>query len=169
MRKIEIDKMYIDLEKASDSLTHENLENLLFMLAWGGGGNLSCSSNFLTGRFTNVKVGNARSEYATLGSGVPQGSIHGPLLLILFNTNVFAGLSNLQNQLYADDSKLYNRADSIQHQLLRMTYPRFTTGSHHGNFFEILHPDRNGIEYRYTVNDHLLPPKESCRDLRMCG
>ena len=94
-KKWKIYIMYIDLEKAFDSLTQEKF---LFMLSKVGiGGNLlTWFSNFFTGRFFNVKVGNVRSEYTTVDSGVPQGTILGPLLFILFINNVAAGLSNSQ-------------------------------------------------------------------------
>ena len=173
-KSAKIDIMYIDLEKAFDSLTHEKL---LFMLSTVGiGGNLlTWFSNFLTGRFFNVKVGNVRSDYASVNSGVPQGTILGPLLFILFINNVSARLSNSQIQLYADDSKLYSRADSIEQcQLferdISALYHWFTSWQLKINFgkCEILHLGYNSLGYQYTINDHLIPPKEFCRDLGVC-
>ena len=113
--------MYIDLEKAFGSLT---LEKLLFMLSKvGTGGNvLTWFSNFLTGRFFNAEVGNVRSEYTTVDSGVPKGTILGPLLFILFINNVVAGLSNSQIHLYTDISKVYSRADYIEQCQLFESY-----------------------------------------------
>ena len=111
--KSKIYTMYIDLEKAFDSLTHEKL---LIMLSRVGiwENLLTWFSNFMTGRFFNVKVGNVRSEYTctTVDSGVPQVTMLGPLLFILFINNVAAGLSNSKTQVYVDDSKHYICGDS---------------------------------------------------------
>ena len=119
----------------------------------GIGGNLLIwFSNFLTGRFFNVKVGNVRSDYATVKSGVSQGTILEPLLFILFINNVSARLSNSQIQLYADDSKLYSRADSIEQcQLfesdISALYHCFTSWQLKINFekYEILHLGHNSL------------------------
>ena len=63
----------------------------------GVGGNLLTRFlNFLTGRFFSVKVGNVRSEYTTVDSGVPKGTILGPLSFILFINNMAARLSKSQ-------------------------------------------------------------------------
>ena len=59
-------------------------------------------------------MGNVRSEYTTINSGVPQRTIVGPALFIFFIDNVSASLNNSQIQLYADDSTIYSRADSIE-------------------------------------------------------
>ena len=68
--KSKIDRMYIGLEKAFDSLTHENL---LFMLyTFGIGGNLMGFYNFLTGRFFNVKVSSVISVYTTVSYSIEQ-------------------------------------------------------------------------------------------------
>ena len=75
---------------------------------------LTWFSKFLIGRFFNVNVGNVRSEYTTVNSSLLQGTFIGPLLFILFINNASAGLSNSEIQLYADDSKLYSCADSIE-------------------------------------------------------
>ena len=89
--------MYIDLEKAFDSLTHEKL---LFMFSKVGIGwiLLTWFSNLLTERLFNAKVGNFRYAYTTVNSGVPQGTILTPSLLIFFINNVSAGFYNAQIQ-----------------------------------------------------------------------
>ena len=69
------------------------------MLSQSGINLLTWFSDFLTGRLFNVKLDNVRSEYTTVDSGVSQGTIFGPLMLISFINNVAAGLSNLQIQV----------------------------------------------------------------------
>ena len=160
--KLEIYIMYKDLEKTLESLTHENL---LFMLAKAGirGNLLTWLSNFLAGCFFKVKLGKIRSAWARVDNGVPQGFFLGPILFILFINNVSAGLNKSQIQLYADDSKLYRRADSIEQCHL---FESDISALHHWltscqikeNFekCEVLHLGRNSLEIQYTVNDHVV-------------
>ena len=75
-KKSKIDIMYIDRDKAKSSLTREKLQFVLSNVEIGGN-LLMRFSNFLIGCFFNVKVGNVRSEYTTVDSGVPQGTIFG--------------------------------------------------------------------------------------------
>ena len=108
-----IDIIYLDLAKAFDSVSHVKLLYKLSRI--GMGGNLhKWFASFLTGRSFNVKVSEMRSAHAPVGSGNPQGTILGPLLFILFINNVSYVISNSQIQLYADDSKMYSRANNIE-------------------------------------------------------
>ena len=62
--------------------------------------------NYLQGRKQRVILDNSSSEYIDVLSGVPQGSILGPLLFILFINDIYMGLDNDTNiGLYADDIK----------------------------------------------------------------
>ena len=70
-------------------------------------------ASFLIGLSSSVKNVEVRSSYVSVGSGIPQGTILGPLLFILFINNVSIVISNSQIQLYADDSKMYSRANII--------------------------------------------------------
>ena len=66
--KSEIEIIYIDLQKAVDSLTNKKL---LFMLSKIriGGNIFTWFSTILIERFFNVKKGNVRSKYTTINSG----------------------------------------------------------------------------------------------------
>ena len=113
-------KIYImctDLEEAFHSLTNQELWFILSKIGFGEN-LLTRFSNSLTGRFYNVKVSNVRSEYITVNSGVPRGTILRPLLFVLFINNVSAGLRNSEIQLFTYNAKL-----------MRATYPRFAAGS----------------------------------------
>ena len=73
---------------------------------------LECIKSFLTGRSQRVIVGDAISSSLSVVSGVPQGSVLGPFLFLLFINdlpNVFN--SETRSKLFADDAKLYNLMD----------------------------------------------------------
>ena len=66
---------------------------------------LSVLSQFLSQRTQRVTVDGIYSDYVNVVSGVPQGSVLGPLLFLVYTSDLF---SSLENTLvgYADDSTL---------------------------------------------------------------
>ena len=71
-----------------------------------GGDLLGWLHQFLVGRVMQVVVDGSRSDCKTVHSGVPQGSVLGPLLFIAFVNHLTHGLSS-QCKVFADDLKLY--------------------------------------------------------------
>ena len=78
-----IDTVYIAFSKAFDTVSHRKLLHKL--TNYGITGNiLQWFSSFLCDRKQRVKIGDVYSSYASVSSGVPQGSCTGPLLFILY-------------------------------------------------------------------------------------
>ena len=74
-----IDIIYLDFRNAFDTVPHARLLNKL--KAYGIDGNLlNWISCFLNKRQQRVRVNAAHSEFSSVESGIPQGSILGPLL-----------------------------------------------------------------------------------------
>ena len=105
------DIILLDFSKASDMSHH----HLLFKLDYYGirGDTFNWVSSFLTGRTQRVICGGYISNVL---SGMPQGSVLGPLLLLLYINDI----SHLDStcHLYADDCILYRNIKSIQDTVL---------------------------------------------------
>ena len=100
-----IDAIVLDFSKAFDKVDHERL--LVKLQHCGVSGNLlSWVESWLVGRKQRVVVDGAESEECDVASGVPQGSVLGPLFFIIFINDITHGLhSNIR--LFADDALLY--------------------------------------------------------------
>ncbi|XP_061379603.1 uncharacterized protein LOC133319395 [Danaus plexippus] len=108
-----IDCIYTDLEKAFDLVDHHILLQKLsdygiddYLLRW--------LESYLTGRTSNVVVGGYQSDAFTATSGVPQGSILGPILFGIFVNDIAKCFKHCEFQLYADDLKLYKTINDIK-------------------------------------------------------
>ena len=63
--------------------------------------------SYVSNRRQMVKVGNVQSDMLTVKSGVPQGSILGPLLFLLYINDITFTCQEINLDVYADDSTLY--------------------------------------------------------------
>jgi hypothetical protein len=101
-----------DLKKAFDLVNHKLL--LTKLMHYGIRGiPQQWLTSYLFGRFQKTKVGNISSNSKPISAGVPQGSILGPLLFLLFVNDVFQlATFNVEIYLYADDTAFIFHADS---------------------------------------------------------
>ena len=103
-KKIPIN-IYLDLSKAFDTLDHEILLHKLSHYGIRNSANDFLKS-YLTGRMQYVQIEETTSDYLELKCGVPQGSILGPLLFIIYVNDIVNATSKFHPVIYADDTTL---------------------------------------------------------------
>lgn len=110
------DIAFLDFHKAFDSVPHERL--LYKLKQHGIGGSLlGWFRNFLTNRKQRVAVRGSFSDWSDVKSGVPQGTILGPILFLIYINDLPVGVSS-SVKLFADDVKLYRELSDVESDML---------------------------------------------------
>ncbi len=104
-----LDVIYCDFKKAFDTVPHKRL--LKKMASYGIDGKIhQWVSAFLTGRKQKVVVNGEQSSYTEVISGIPQGSVLGPLLFVLYINDLPQVIDQGSSMyLFADDTKVFRR------------------------------------------------------------
>ena len=102
----------LDMAKGFDCIPHKIL---LYKLRYYGFSDSSVKwfESYLSGRSQIVKYGSNHSSELLVPMGVPQGSILGPLLFILYVNDLNSIFENCNCKMYADDTTLYCKASSL--------------------------------------------------------
>lgn len=105
--------IFLDISKAFDCVNHsiliKKLENFGIR-----GPPLKLIQNYLSHRKQQVKVGNSHSSLNTITCGVPQGSILGPLLFVIFINDLISS-SGESTICFADDTNIFIVDENIEH------------------------------------------------------
>ena len=109
-QNIPVDSIYLDFQKAFDSVPHKRL---IEKLRGNGirGNVLNWISDFLSSRTQYVTVNGYQSRSVPVTSGVPQGSVLGPSLFIYY-INDLPKLCEALCEIFADDAKVFNSIKS---------------------------------------------------------
>ena len=120
-----IHAVFLDFAKAFESVPHQRL--LIKRDHIGVRGQvLKWVESFLTGRLQRVVVNGHSSSWAPVTSGVPQGSVLGPLLFIIFINDIMDNVSSTGG-LFADDCVIYREvshrrdAEELQRDLEKIS------------------------------------------------
>ena len=105
---------YLDLKKAFDTVEHSIL---LKKIATHGVEEKSVGwfTSYLSNCSQRTSVGNFTSTPSYVSIGVPQGSVLGPLLFLIYINDLPDILQNTKSSLFADDTVVYTTAPSADH------------------------------------------------------
>ena len=168
----QIDLVLLDFSKAFDKVNHLKL---LFKLSQHGvkGNTLNWIRSFLLGRTQAVVLEGERSAEAPVTSGVPQGSVLGPLLFLLYINDL---PQNIQSQvrLFADDTAVYltvtssEDANTLQADLDTLQeWERTWDMEFNPSKCQILHitRSRQPLQSQYTLHGQFLESVDSAKYL----
>lgn len=114
-RKGQVDIIYLDFRKAFDKVSHKKLL-IKLKCVLGNTTVVRWIESFLTNRQQFVSIDEHKSEICDVESGVPQGSVLGPLLFLLYINDLIMD-SSIQARLFADDCIIYTEVKSVADQL----------------------------------------------------
>ena len=159
-----IDAVFLDFAKAFDKVSHAHL---LYKLECNGikGQILTWLRDFLTSRKQRVVIEGQASDWLNLTSGVPQGSILGPLLFLVYiNDLPYSVTCNADS--FADDTVLHRHiangsdCDLLQEDLTSASdWCKSWLVTLKTQKCEVLHISRKNdpVRYQYSLNHILLP------------
>ena len=153
--------IFLDLSKAFDTICHSKL--LIKLENFGIRGNcLNLLKSYLQSRKQITKFNNTLSDSNTISYGVPQGSVLGPLLFLLYINDIIHCTRKFEKDefeyefvLFADDTNIFVSAKTkkdaylIANQVLNSVYTYMKTNQLHINFSKCAH-----MYFRPTLNNN---------------
>ncbi len=169
----QIDVLYLDMSKAFDKVSHATL--LHRVRQFGFGGNiLKWFRSYLTNRHQRTTILGTTSKSLPVTSGVPQGSILGPLLFLLYEDHLSNAVRASNIATFADDTKIFRTISSNSDAVaLQTDLTNFEESSKNVNLIlnaskcKVLRVTRkhNKIIYPYKLHETILTSTECERDL----
>ena len=175
MHNIPIDVLYLDYQKAFDCVPHQRLMKQVNSFGISGPASRWLKA-FLSNRKQRVRVNGCQSQWAPVLSGIPQGSILGPILFSLFVNDLPGEVQSLIS-MFADDTKIYipltadDSADQLQADLWKLeTWAGIMQMKFHPLKCKIMHLGRNNNKKDYYMHNedgtmHKLEVTELEKDL----
>ena len=105
--------IFIDLQKAFDTVNHSILTDKLSHYGIRGTAN-NWFKSYLNNRYQFVSINGTESQPIPILHGVPQGSVLGPLLFLVYINDLHCAINYSSVYHFADDTNLLNISDSIK-------------------------------------------------------
>ena len=165
-----IDAIYLDFKKAFDSVPHERL--LIKLAAYGVQGNLlNWIRQFLSGRKQRVVINGQKSTWANVTSGIPQGSVLGPVLFVIFINDLPSVIQSIA-RIFADDTKMFRSlktpadALTLQEDISNLQkWSKTWQLSFNETKCKVLHLGPSNPNHNYIMNGITLESLEKEKDL----
>ena len=165
-RRKQADLLILDFSKAFDKVPHRRLAH---KLDWYGVRNKSLAwiTTFLKDRTQRVLLDDETSTPRPVTSGVPQGTVLGPVLFLAYTNDLHESITNSNVRLFADDCVLYrdiadrNDTNLLQQDLdaLGRLEAKWLMEFNVDKCF-VMHPthSKHKIQHQYTLHNQTLTP-----------
>ena len=169
-RKDNIDVIFLDFAKAFDKVPHERL--LRKVESFGIGGKLlGWIRDWLSNRWQRVGLKRTWSEWMRVLSGIPQGSVLGPLLFLMFIDDLDEGLTSTVLK-FADDTKIFETVNDWEdRKRLQRDLDRLVEWSERWQMkfnvskCKVMHLGRGNERWNYVMNGQRLKVVRKEKDL----
>ena len=165
-----VDTIYTDFAKTFDSVPHKRLLSKVNALGIKGT-ILQWINSFLSNRRQRVVVEGKSSSLENVNSGIPQGTVLGPILFVIFVNDLTGDLTSM-TKLFADDTKVYREvnncedASSLQEDVETLTtWSRVWQLPFNATKCKCMHFGKKNQQHKYKMNEHTLEEVEVEKDL----
>ena len=170
-----VDVVYLDFAKAFDKVDHGILLHKIRQMGITGKLGIWLHS-FLTNREQRVVADGAASQSSVVASGVPQGSVLGPLLFLIYIYDINKHVKHSSVASFADDTRVLKQVSSINDaKQLQIDLSSLYTWAEHNNMsfnnskFEHVHytlDEANDNTFKYKApNGSYIDTKDFVKDL----
>ena len=167
-----IDSIYCDFMKAFDKVPHKRL---VYKVSKYGikGDVIGWIDSFLSNRTQCVSIGEAESETMPVTSGIPQGSVLGPLLFVIYIND----LPDVVDKdtfifLFADDTKAFRDIKSVPDQIILQNDVKNLTEwsdiwllKFHPDKCVAMHFGNSNTKFDYVMEGHVLDKSKCEKDI----
>jgi len=165
-----VDAVFLDFAKAFDKVPHSRLASKL--RSHGIDRKLSCwIMEWLKDRKQRVVIRGTLSDWISVLSGVPQGSVLGPILFLVYINDLDYGVRNWILK-FADDTKIFSQVSSPEDYInLQKDLNRLVTWAEEWQMLfnvgkcKVMHFGRLNQKRDYYMKDHKLETTSTEKDL----
>ena len=165
-----VDIIYLDFQKAFDKVPHKRLLDKVFTLGICGSIH-NWIKDWLSNRKQRVVINGVSSPWLSVKSGVPQGSVLGPVLFLIYVNDLDDGLTCKVSK-FADDTKISSKVITTQDKAaLQSDLDRLTFWANKWQMkfnlskCKVLHIGSNNDQVQYEMNGHVLETVKKEKDL----